>query len=68
VDLPIMSPVVTICTTRLTFNNSTFCPHRVFMCFVWISELTATISLYNNNWLFFISETESVYWAVQTGY
>jgi hypothetical protein len=22
----------------LTFNNSTFCPHSVFMCFVWISE------------------------------
>jgi hypothetical protein len=29
-------PVVTICTTSLTFNNSTFCPHCVFMCFVWI--------------------------------
>jgi len=28
--------VVTICTTSLTFNNSTFCPHSVFMCFVWI--------------------------------
>ena len=30
------SPVVTVCTARLTFNNSTFCPHSVFMCFVWI--------------------------------
>ena len=29
-------PVVTVCTTSLTFNNSTFCPHSVFMCFVWI--------------------------------
>jgi len=29
-------PVVTICTASLTFNNSTFCPHTVFMCFVWI--------------------------------
>src|SRR5215469_5972964 len=38
--------VVTICTTSLTFNNSTFCPHTVFMCFVWISEQTAIISLY----------------------
>jgi hypothetical protein len=28
--------VVTICTASLTFNNSTFCPHTVFMCFVWI--------------------------------
>ena len=23
---------------ELTFTNSTFCPHNVFMCFVWISE------------------------------
>jgi hypothetical protein len=30
--------VVTICTASLTFNNSAFCPHSVFMCFVWISE------------------------------
>jgi len=30
----------------LTFNNSTFYPHIVFMCFVWISEQTAIISLY----------------------
>jgi hypothetical protein len=29
-------PMVTICTTILTFSNSTFCPHSVFMCFVWI--------------------------------
>jgi len=42
--------VVTICTTSLTFHNSTFCPHSVFMCFVWISEQTAIISLYNINW------------------
>jgi hypothetical protein len=28
----------------LTFTNSTFCPHSVFMCFVWISEQTAVIS------------------------
>jgi hypothetical protein len=30
------SLVVTICTNSLKFNNSTFCPHSVFMCFVWI--------------------------------
>ena len=23
-------------TEHLTFNNSAFCPHSVFMCFVWI--------------------------------
>ena len=59
--------MVTICTTSLTFNNSTFCPYSVFMCFVWISEQTAIISLYNINWLVFITETESVYCAVRTG-
>jgi len=31
----------------LTFSNSTFCPHSVFMCFVWISEQTAIISLHS---------------------
>ena len=28
------------------------------MCFVWISQQTAIISLYNINWLVFITETE----------
>jgi hypothetical protein len=67
--------VVTIYTTQwslyvppsLTFNNSTFCPHSVFMCFVWIWEQTAIISLYSINWLVCITETECVYCAVRTG-
>ena len=25
-----------LCSASLTFNNPTFCPHSVFMCFVWI--------------------------------
>jgi len=54
--LPLYSPVVTICTASLTFNNSTFCPHSVFMCLMWIWEQTAIISLYNINWLVFITE------------
>jgi hypothetical protein len=44
-----------------------FCPHSVFMCFVWISKQTAIISLYSINWLVFITETECVYCAVRTG-
>ena len=55
-------------TASLTFSNSTFCPHSVFMCFVWIWEQTAIISLYNINWLVFVTETECVYCAVRTGY
>jgi hypothetical protein len=58
--------VVTICTASLTFNSSTFCPHSVFMCFVWIWEQTAIISLYSINWLVFITEIYSVYCAVRT--
>ena len=53
-------------TEHLTFTNSTFCPHNVFMCFVWISEQTAIISLYNINWLVCITETGCVYCAVRT--
>ena len=51
----------------VTLNYTTFCPHSVFMCFVWISEQTAIISLYNINWLVCITETESVHCAVRTG-
>jgi hypothetical protein len=53
---------------HLTFNNSPFCPHSVFMCFVWIWEQTAIISLYNSNWLVFTAQTECVYCAVRTGH
>jgi hypothetical protein len=49
----------------LTFTP--FCPHSVFMCFVWISEQTAIISLYSINWLVFITETECAYCAVRAG-
>ena len=56
-----------MCTASLTFSNSTFCQHSVFMCFVWISEQTAIISLYSINWLVCITETECVYCAVRTG-
>ena len=55
-SLTFYSPVVTICTASLTSSNSTFCPHSVFMCFVWISEQTAIISLYSINWLVSITE------------
>jgi hypothetical protein len=48
-DLTLQSPMVTICTTSLTFSKSTFCPHSVFMCFVCTSEQKAIISLYSTN-------------------
>ena len=37
------------------------------MCFVWISEQTAIISLYSFNLSVFKTEAESVYCAVRTG-
>jgi len=37
------------------------------MCFAWISEQTAIISLYSINLTVFITEAESVYCAVRTG-
>jgi hypothetical protein len=40
----------------LKSNSFPFCPHSVFMCFVWIWEQTAIISLYSINWLFFTTE------------
>ena len=52
----------------LTFNTYTFSPHSVFMCFVWIWEQTAIISLYSINWLVCVTETGCVYCAVRTGY
>jgi len=59
-------PAVTIRTTSLTYNYSTFCPHSVFMCFVWIWEQAAIISLYSIDWLVFITETECVHCAVRS--
>jgi hypothetical protein len=53
-------------TPRLTFTDSAFCPHSVFMCFLRISEQTAIISLYSLHWLVFITQKESVYCAVRS--
>jgi hypothetical protein len=64
--LTFYSPGVTICTAILTLTNSTFCPHSAFMCFVWIWEQTAIISLYSIDWLVFIIETECVYCALRS--
>jgi len=54
-----------VCTAWYVWH-STFCPHSVFICFVWIWERTAIIPLYITNWLDFITETECVYCAVRS--
>jgi hypothetical protein len=38
------------------------------MCFVWISEQTAIISLYSTDWVVVITEAGRVYSAVRSGY
>jgi len=57
-----------MCTASLTFTILRSDHTAVFMCFVWISEQTAIISLYSINWLVFITEKECVYCAVRTEY
>jgi hypothetical protein len=48
-DLTLQSPVITICTTSLIFNNPTFCPHRVFIYVEWVTERVALGGLCNIN-------------------
>ena len=58
-----------VCASSLKVNIATTVrsAHTVFMCFVFISEQTATCATYCINWLVFITEMESVYSAVRTG-
>jgi hypothetical protein len=52
--------------TSLTFK-SVRSAHKVFLCFVFIWEQTATCATFSINWLVFITEMKSVYSAVRTG-
>jgi len=51
---------------QFNIQQSHVLPHIVYLCFVRISEQRAIISLYNFNWLVFITEKESIYCAVRT--
>ena len=52
----------------LTLSYSTFRPHRCIYVFCVDLRTNRHYFLYNINWLVFITETESVYCAVRTGY
>jgi hypothetical protein len=52
--------------TRFNIKNFLRGAHIAFMCFVRISEQTATFALENIKILVFITEEESVYSAVRT--
>jgi len=58
--------VVTICATCFSAENFYVLPTHC-ICFVWIWEQTAIISLYSINWQVFITETECVYCVVRNG-
>jgi hypothetical protein len=60
--------VGTVILQVFSVTNCTFCLQSMFVCFVWIWEQTAIISLYSINWLACITEMECVYCAVRTGY
>jgi len=40
----------------LAFKKSTFCPHSMFLCFVWTSEQAEVLSVHSINELVFITE------------
>ena len=54
-SLILWKPVVNIYTTRFNIQQFYVLPTQC-MYFVWISEQTATVVLYNINWLVFITE------------
>ena len=58
-----------VCASSLKVNIATTVrsAHTVFMCFVFIWEITVTCATYSINWLVFITEMKSVYSAVRTG-
>ena len=59
--------ILHVSRVRVNMQQFYVLPHTaVFMCFVWISEQTAIISLYSINWLVCVTETECVYCAVRT--
>ena len=57
--------MVTICTASLTFNNSTFCPHILYLCVLCGSENKQRLFPYTAL-TDCITEIESVYCAVRT--
>jgi hypothetical protein len=52
---------------RPVSSESSSGPLRCIVCFVWLSDPTATFTIYSINRLVFITEVESVNSAVRTG-
>ena len=58
-----MSPVVTICTASLTFNSSTLCPHRPYLCVLCGSENKQRLFPYTALTDWFVQARRSVFTA-----
>ena len=57
-------PVVTAYTTRFSIKKSYILPTK-YVLFLYVWKQTAVISLYNINWLVFVTQTGCVYCAVR---
>ena len=50
----------------MKIKDAAFCPHSIFACCMDLRK-TGIISLHNIKYTVYITETESVYWAVRAG-
>jgi hypothetical protein len=55
-----------MCTTKFNFQKLYVLPQSIFMCFVWIWEQTAIISLYSINWLVCITYSFAIWLHTDT--
>ena len=63
----LLKPKTYIMYHQLEHSEILCSAHNAFICFVWISEQRAIISLYSINLAVFKTEAESVYCAVRNG-
>ena len=59
-------PVVTICTTSLTFNNCMFCPHCIYVFCIYLRTNSDLCHL-QHKLIGFYNRDEKFYIAVRTG-
>jgi hypothetical protein len=65
--LTFLSLLVTWCTTSLTFNNCTLCPHCIYVFCIYLRTDSDLCHLQHKLIVVFITEMKSVYSAVRTG-
>ena len=55
-----------MCTTSLTFNNCTLCPHCIYVFCIYL-RTKSDLCYLQHKLIGFIAEMKSVYYAVWTG-